>query len=428
MRHKRRICFVTGTRAEFGLMESVLRAIDSHPSLELQLVATGMHLNRRHGRTIDSLGRKIHAIVPWRSKTGSPLETVQSTGHAITHLATTFDRLASDIVLIVGDRVEAFAAASAAHISGKIVAHIHGGDRALGQVDDSLRHAITKLAHLHFPATKQSARRIKKLGEDDWRIFTVGAPGIDGISDQLSPSPGGEPACGSGEGRGEGLLARIARFIAPNRNAPHPNPSTSRSPRTVEYRARGQEKTEEKTGTGAVLIVLHPIEPNEKSEYKRAKLILNAVRKIPFDRIVIIHPNNDPGSRGIARCWHEASKDKRVTVHQNIARGDFLRLLHDAAVLVGNSSSGIIEAASFGTPVIDIGPRQLGRERSANVTNVPYRKAPLASALKSIWNNGKPRKLKVRNVYGGDGTGVRIAKVLSSTPLNNKIRRKLIAY
>ncbi len=238
MRPKRRICFVTGTRAEFGLMQSVLRAIDSHPSLELQIVATGMHLDRRHGRTIDSLGRKIHAIVPWRSKTGSPIETAQSTGHAITHLAATFDRLKSDIVLVVGDRVEAFAAASAAHIGGKIVAHIHGGDRALGQVDDSLRHAITKLAHLHFAATKQSARRIKKLGEDDWRIFPVGAPGIDGILDQLPPSPGTP-----GEGRGEGLLARITRFIG----------TEERTLTLTLSRSTGRgRKTEKKTGTGAV--------------------------------------------------------------------------------------------------------------------------------------------------------------------------------
>ncbi|HEX3356150.1 MAG TPA: UDP-N-acetylglucosamine 2-epimerase, partial [Tepidisphaeraceae bacterium] len=176
------------------------------------------------------------------------------------------------------------------------------------------------------------------------------------------------------------------------------------------------------------LLILHPIEANEKSEHKRAALILNQVRKIPFDQIVIIHPNNDPGSRGIARCWEDASKDKRITIHRNIARPDFLRLLNDAAVLVGNSSSGIIEAASFGTPVIDIGPRQLGRERSQNVTNVPYRQAPLAKALKSIWNAGRPQKLRVRNVYGGDGTGKRVAKVLSSTPLNDKLRRKLIAY
>jgi UDP-hydrolysing UDP-N-acetyl-D-glucosamine 2-epimerase len=148
MPRKRRICFVTGTRAEFGLMESTLRAIRKHPKLQLQIVVTGMHLDRRHGNTIRSIERKIDATVPWRAATGSPLDTARATGRAIESLAATFDRLNSDVVLIVGDRVEAFAAASAAHISGKIIAHVHGGDRALGQVDDSLRHAITKLSHI----------------------------------------------------------------------------------------------------------------------------------------------------------------------------------------------------------------------------------------------------------------------------------------
>src|SRR5262249_16876990 len=153
---------------------------------------TGMHLDRRHGRSVDAIDHKIDATVPWNAGKGSPLENARSTGRAISVLAQTFDRLDSDIVLVVGDRVEAFAAASAGHISGKIVAHIQGGDRALGQVDDSLRHAITKLAHIHFAATKQSATRIEKLGEDPWRIHTVGAPGIDLIcSTGFQPAPNG---------------------------------------------------------------------------------------------------------------------------------------------------------------------------------------------------------------------------------------------
>ena len=149
---------------------------------------------------------------------------------------------------------------------------------------------------------------------------------------------------------------------------------------------------------------------------------------IPFIRIVIIHPNNDPGSRGIARCWDEHALDPRLEIHRNLDRARFLALLRDAVVLVGNSSSGIIEAASFGTPVIDIGPRQLGRERSGNVTNVPYRKSAIRAALTKIWNNGKPRRFKGRNVYGGEGTGRKIANVLSSIPLDDRLRRKLIAY
>jgi UDP-hydrolysing UDP-N-acetyl-D-glucosamine 2-epimerase len=373
MPRKRRVCFVTGTRAEFGLMESTLAAIRKHPKLELQIIATGMHLDRRHGRSIESIGFPVDATIPWRAAKGGLTELAASTGRAITGLASVLDRLKSDIVLVVGDRVEAFAGASAGHLSGHIVAHVHGGDRALGQVDDSLRHAITKLSHIHFAATKQSAARILKLGEDAWRIFDVGAPGIDGIT-------GYQPVR-------HGLVARDTALLA-----------------------------------------LHPIESNESAEHRRAGLVLRCVQRIPFSQIMIIHPNNDPGSRGIARCWDEHAGDPRLQIHRNLDRGEFLRLLGAAAVLVGNSSSGIIEAASFGTHVIDIGPRQLGRERSANVTNVPYRKAPLIAALKRIWSNGRPKRFTGTNVYGGQGVGKKIAQVLSSITLSDRLRRKLIAY
>ena len=172
----RRVCFVTGTRAEFGLMRSTLDAIRRHARLRLQLVCTGMHLDPAHGRTVETIradGWPVDAEVPWGnehsplgSANGSPTHNARSTGTAMAALAEAYEALGSDVVVVVGDRVEAFAAAAAAHVAHVPVAHVHGGDRALGQVDDSLRHAISKLAHVHFPATRQSAQRLKRLGED----------------------------------------------------------------------------------------------------------------------------------------------------------------------------------------------------------------------------------------------------------------------
>jgi UDP-N-acetylglucosamine 2-epimerase (non-hydrolysing)/GDP/UDP-N,N'-diacetylbacillosamine 2-epimerase (hydrolysing) len=367
-RSKRRICFVTGTRAEFGLMRSTLLAIKKHRDLQLQIVATGMHLDRRHGKTIDAIrsdGWKIDATVPWNGSLAT------ATGNAIVALDKTFKSLRSEIILIVGDRVEAFAAATAGHLSGRIVAHIHGGDRALGQVDDALRHAITKLSHLHFPATKQSAARIAQLGEDRWRIHTVGAPGIDGIVQSADVSN-----------------------------------LSSRS---------------------FALLVLHPTDADETIEYRRAAMVLKSLRKVGLSNIVIVHPNNDPGSRGIAQCWDEHANKSGVQAHRDVERSRFLGLMRDAAVMVGNSSSGIIEAASFGTPVIDIGPRQQGRERSENVTNVPWKQSAIVGALNTL-RKRKYLRLTGRNVYGGNGTGVKIANVLSSVPLDDRMRRKLITY
>ncbi len=361
-------------------MRSALRAIADHPSLQLQIIATGMHLSKQHGQSLKAIrkgGWKIDASVPWPA--GDQTQNAISTGRAMAGLATAFSRLKTDIVLVVGDRVEAFAAASAAHIAGLIVAHIHGGDRALGQVDDSLRHAITKLAHLHFPATAASKKRILKMGEDAWRVHQVGSPGIDGIAIDAAPRE---------------IAGRYA------------------------------------------LLVLHPTDTDQWAEFDRAQLVLSCVGKIGFDRIAIIYPNNDPGSSGIIRCWETQSLtagggspgSARIAIYRDLPRPRFLALLRDAAVLVGNSSSGIIEAASFGTPVVDIGPRQLGRECSRNVVHVPFDEKKIARELRRIWNRGKPTRFPAGNIYGGKRTGSSIAGVLAAVPIDSQLRRKLIAY
>jgi GDP/UDP-N,N'-diacetylbacillosamine 2-epimerase (hydrolysing) len=361
-RKKRTICFVTGTRAEFGLMRSTLDAIRAHPKLRLQIVATGMHLSRAHGYTV----RDIHvdAKVPWRGS------LADATGCAISGLARQFGRLCPDIVMVVGDRVEAFAAASAAHLSRIPVAHVHGGDRALGQVDDSLRHAITKLAHIHFPATAQSADRIAKLGEDAWRIHCVGSPAIDGIREAAEKSSGIEPPFS--------------------------------------------------------LIVLHPIDSDNAVEYRRAKMIYSAVKSAGAARIAIIYPNNDPGHAGIVRAWRELGD--RATVFTSVPRAKYLAMLRDCTLLAGNSSSGIIEAASFGTPVIDIGPRQLGRERGENVTNMPYRQAAIRAAAEKILRHPRRSQRDFRSIYGDGDAGKRIAEVLGRVAIDERLLAKLIAY
>src|SRR5690606_32775810 len=150
---KHRTGFVTGTRAEFGLMRPVLEAIRGHRELRRQLSGTGMHLHAAHGRSIQTIRREgwtIDAVVPWKAAGDDPVAVAERTGQAMAAIARAIGKLGSDVVLVVGDRVEAFAAAGAGHVAGKVVAHVHGGDRALGQIDDSLRHAITKLAHVHF--------------------------------------------------------------------------------------------------------------------------------------------------------------------------------------------------------------------------------------------------------------------------------------
>ncbi|MEM6562015.1 MAG: UDP-N-acetylglucosamine 2-epimerase [Planctomycetota bacterium] len=352
----RNVCFVTGTRAEYGLMRTTLAAIGSHPDLRLRVLATGMHLDRSRGHSIDQIPQVDH-VTPWSSDGA----TARNTGAAIADMADAFDGLETEIVLVVGDRVEAFAGASAAAIGGRLVAHVHGGDRALGQLDDALRHAITKLAHVHFAATPGSAERIRRLGEEHARVHVVGAPGINGIADDaIDPGIDGDFA----------------------------------------------------------LLVYHPARADEDAEAAVMRRLLDETCNA-FQTVVAIYPNNDPGSAGIASVL-DADDRPGLIKFRDVPRPRFLGLMRDARVMVGNSSSGIIEAASFGTPVIDVGPRQSGREHSANVTHVTTDR--VAMTLRDV------RPWAGTNVYGGDGTGARIADLLADLPRDPAWRRKLITY
>jgi GDP/UDP-N,N'-diacetylbacillosamine 2-epimerase (hydrolysing) len=375
---RKRICFVTGTRAEFGLMRSVLDAIRAHPKLSLQIVATGMHLDRSRGRTVAQIG-KVDAIVAW-PRGNSAGDRAAATGNAIAALARTFQRLKTDVVLVVGDRVEAFAAAAAGAIGGRIVAHVHGGDRALGQLDDSLRHAISKLAHIHFPATAESAGRLVRLGEDRRRIHCVGSPGIDGIVESAAKFT---------------EVARMFPGLRPRRYA---------------------------------LLALHPVDADARIEEKRAADLLAGTLAAGVDHVVLIDPNNDPGAMGIIRAWQRAD-GRRCMRRANVSRRVFLALLRDAACLIGNSSSGIIEAASFRTPVVDVGPRQQGRQRASDVKHIGHGRAAARNAAAQIWNGGRPRRGRGRNPYQTDGrAGRRIAEILGRAIITDKLLHKLIAY
>jgi UDP-N-acetylglucosamine 2-epimerase len=185
------------------------------------------------------------------------------------------------------------------------------------------------------------------------------------------------------------------------------------------------------------LLLLHPTQPDDELEHGRAKQLFEAAISVAFDHVLTVYPNNDPGAAGILRCWEELRRRKyrmypeqlfRRLFVRNLPRGAFLGLLRDAAVLIGNSSSGIIEAASFGTPVIDVGPRQAGRERGENVTTVPFRQAAIRAALARVWNGGDPIRYPKKNPYGRGDTARRIARVLASATLSARLRRKLIAY
>lgn len=241
----RTIAVVTGTRAEAGLLQPVMRAIDAHPELELRCVAAGMHLVTD---TLDDLSFAIAARVPMQApgKVGR-LADAAATGHGVSGFAAVFEQLNPDVVLVLGDRIEAFAAATAASIGGVYVAHIHGGDRAEGVADEAMRHAITKLAHLHFPATARSRRRLIRLGEPPEKIFNHGSPAVDGLRDIPAAEDGPQ-----------------------------------------------------------VIVMQHPVGDDDDTEYRHMRDTLDATAE--FTRLVLT-PNHDPGRDGIVRALRDADVD-----------------------------------------------------------------------------------------------------------------------
>jgi len=412
---RRRICVVTGTRAEYGVLRTVMRAIDRHPRLELQLIVTGMHLLRRFGHTVDDIradGWRIDAMVRMQSGRDDAIAEAEAVGRGIQGIARALRRLRSDVVLVTGDRVEAFAGAAAGACARRCVAHIHGGDRALGDVDDLLRHAITKLAHVHFVATRDAARRVRRLGEEPGRIFRVGAPGLDEIRAIRKPS-----------------AAQLREMLGGND--------------VREY----------------AMIVQHPWGRPAEQERRDMLATLSAVQAAGLSG-VILYPNSDPGHSGIIQaveewvsgCGVPASAPRssgpgarvpggrtrfpglkpglcdpspvRWFVTRSLDRDTYIRLLKGARVLVGNSSSGIIESAAAGVPAVNIGPRQRGRLKCGPsvIDSSPGRGAVLRAIRRAL----RIRVRSDKSVYGDGRAGERIAAALARLPLNGAFHRKLI--
>lgn len=369
---RRRVAVVTGTRAEYGVLRSTIAAIAGQKSLELQLLVTGMHLLPRFGRTVRDIERDgwpIAARVAMQRGDDSPADQAEGLARGVAGIARFLEQAGTDIVLVLGDRIEALAGALAAVTTGRVLAHVHGGDVAPGDFDDSVRHAITKLAHLHFVATRRSQQRVLKLGEQRRRVFRVGAPGLD----ELRP-----------------VVARLGR-----------------RPRVDE-----------------ALVVFHASGRPAERERRAMEWVLGAVREAGLRRRVIL-PNTDRGHAGVLEAIDahlRASGRGEVEVHRSLPRDEYIRRLAAARLLIGNSSSGIIEAPLAGTPAVDVGRRQAGRERGGpGVVHCEEN----AAAIRRAVQRALRLRLKAggRTVYGDGRAGERIARLLATMQLD-PLRRK----
>ncbi len=367
--HQRRIAIVTGTRAEYGLLRSTMEAINRRKRMKLQLVVTGMHLLKSFGQTAKEIIRDgwcIDARVPMQRGDDTPGDQAMGLSRGIAGMAKFFATSGTDIVVVLGDRIEAMAGALAAITTGRTLAHIHGGDVAPGDFDDAIRHAITKLAHIHFPATPSAAKRIIRMGENARQVHCVGAPGLDDLRQ---------------------LKKRLHKSV---------------------------EKS------GLALVVQHPTGRSALREERTMRNILSAIADARLKRIIIM-PNTDRGHSGVSRAIESHKKTyptSEVTIHASLPRIDFLRTLIQVDLLIGNSSCGIIEAPFAGTPSINIGLRQQGRERGgSSVIDSTESKSAILAAIRKT-QKMRPIKRLV-TPYGVEPVGPKIAAMLSRIPLRH---------
>lgn len=375
----RKVCYVSGTRADFGLMAHTLREVSLRSDVSLGVVATGMHLSDRFGRTesqIEAAGLPIVARVPVTLEPATGLTMARALGAMVSGFAEAFDRIQPQIVLLLGDRGEMLAGAIAAVHLNIVVAHVHGGERS-GTVDEPVRHAVSKLAHYHFVATEESRHRLVRMGEHSDRIHVVGAPGLDQL--RLSPP-----------------VSRETLFRALNLD---PSRSTA-------------------------LLIHHPVVQQPGEGGKEVQAIIAALRSRSL-QVLAVRPNSDAGSDAIWHALDELASDPSIRIVTSLSRADFIGWMSHVEVMVGNSSAGIIEAASLGTPVVNVGTRQNLRERNPNVIDSLPDESAIVAALDLAAQRGR---YSMQNVYGDGRSAARISGLLASIPLGENVLTKCNAY
>jgi UDP-hydrolysing UDP-N-acetyl-D-glucosamine 2-epimerase len=377
----RKICVVIGSRANYSSIKSAMRAIREHPELELQLVIGASALLDRYGAVIELIradgftpDAELHMLVEGET----PATMAKSTGMGLIELPSIFLRLQPDFVLTVGDRFETMATTLAAAYMNIPIAHTMGGEVS-GTIDESIRHAVTKFAHVHFPASREAAERIIRLGERPEDVHLVGCPRLDLVAEVLE--------------RGADLetLARslFKDGVGPALRLDQPFLLVSQHPVTTEY------------GEGE----------------RQIAATLEAVAELGLPTIML-WPNADAGSEDIARGirkWRERGRGGALHLFKNLPTQTYIHLMRHTACLIGNSSSGIREGAYIGTPVVNIGSRQTARERGRNVLDALPERAAIREAVQAQLRHGR---YECETIYGDGRAGQRIAEVLASKTVN----------
>lgn len=393
---KRKIAVFTGNRAEYGLLVPVIRAIDEHPALEYYLLASGSHLQEDFGYTVQEIekdGFKVFAEVKLDLQGDTLYSTARAIGSGILSLSEILADIKPDMLVVYADRFEGFGAVITGSQMSIPTAHIEGGDITEGgALDDSVRHAMTKLAHLHFTTNEEAAQRVRNLGEEPWRVHNVGFPAID--------------------------LIKAGRYANPE-----------------ELRARLNLKLDQPT----VVFTQHSVTTEFEQAAEQIKPALEAMKILAAEgcQVIVTYPNNDAGGRRIIQEIEQLKAEAlpNILVFPSVGRYNYHGLLSlcgttGRGVCAGNSSSGIKETPAFGCPFVNIGSRQKGRLRSTNVIDVDYDTAQIVAALKKALFDEAFRKQcrECENPYGIGDAGQKIAQVLAEVDINPALLQKKMTY
>lgn len=373
----RKIAIVTSTRADWGLLSPVARHLQVYPGVELQIIATNMHLDASRGMTaseITSDGFQISRCVEMPSASSLPADVCHAAALCLDGMGQALSELQPDLLLILGDRFEMLAVALAATISRIPIAHISGGETTLGAIDDNIRHALTKLSSLHFPTTETHRRRLIAMGEQPEMVINAGALGVDSFC-SMTPLP----------------KAEIEQFINMTLDRP------------------------------TLLVTYHPATADSLPPSEGLRNLLNALASLNDVRIIITYPNNDPGSDGLIDMIDAfaAGHAGSVAAVPSLGHRRYLSALHYVDAVVGNSSSGIVEVPSAGIPTVDIGMRQRGRTASESVIHCDNSTAAISAAISKALSPEWRRKCAIApNPYHKPGTAAIIAGALANCDIS----------
>jgi UDP-hydrolysing UDP-N-acetyl-D-glucosamine 2-epimerase len=380
---RRRILVTLESRATYGYSRNVMTAMRGFPELELTTLVTGSHLVREMGGSIDLIradGFPVSAEVPLVPTGGGAGRWSHAMGAAMAGFADAMERISPDVVLLSGDRAETLTLCVTAAYSGLPVAHIQAGDKS-GHIDDAARYAIAKLAHIHFASCEDSANRLRSLGEQPFRIFNTGAPQLDDLDREFPVEP-------------VVLAGRPLDLSRPY-----------------------------------LLLIQHPVMAEREDAAQQMAATIGACIETGLP-VAWIYPNIDLGFTDIVGVIEEYRDHPQVFAAPNLDRDRFLTLLAHAAALVGNSSSGILEAPSFGVPVVNIGNRQRGRPQACNILNCPPERQAIAAAIRTATGDPAFRAAASRavNPYGDGRSGPRICAILRDIPLDRALMDKETTY